>query len=236
MHEKKDINVVLFLSKWNKQNQKQTSKTQRINLLLKCLPSLSRPKRYCDWKKLSSYAPLPFKLTKISYLWYCKTVYFSFERWSLFKSKQSSNFWSYLPNITHQSILPWLYTGIQSALQMQNYRSSLCLHSVQPNHPYIQCHSWHTDVHSLRMHKVLDLLQLVYLKIDQISLFRFSNICELILLYEEISNLSERKSTYQPEKCWEKELVSSRDACLSDTWALQSENILIKMEHTKEFK
>lgn len=58
LHEKKnvnpkDINVVLFLSKWNRQKQKQTNKTQRINLLLKCIPSLSKPKRYCDWNKLS---------------------------------------------------------------------------------------------------------------------------------------------------------------------------------------
>lgn len=142
----------------------------------------------------------PAKLTKISCWWHCKTQLIS--HWNIetcLKVKKAQWFMN-LPSITHQSILPWLYTGTQSTLQMQNYQSWLCLHLVQPIRPYIQCHSWHTDVHSLRMHKVLDLLQLVYLKMEQkkseLSVLKFSWVNSL---HEEI-DLLEGKSRYQPEK------------------------------------
>lgn len=113
-----------------------------------------------------------------------------------------------LPSTTHQSILPWLYTGTQSAWQMQSYQSWLCLHLVQPIHPYIQCHSWHTDGHSLRMHKVLDLLQLVYLENDQkveLWVLRFSWVNPS---HEEISTLLWDKSRFQAEKSNTRELQS----------------------------
>lgn len=188
-------------------------------MFLKCLFSLRSPVRCCDWKKyavelISCKTHQDFLLTVLYFISHlnieaCLEV-------------NKAQWFMNLPNITHQSILPWLCTGTQSTLQMQNYQSWLCLHLVQPIHPYIQCHSWHTDVHSLRMHKVLDLLQLVYLKIDKkIRTFKFSNFCELTLHMKK----------YQP--CWKEIQVSTwemlRNAThgsfgafsLSHIWSLQ---------------
>lgn len=133
-------------------------------MFLKCLFSLRSPVRCCDWQKYA--VELISCKTHQDFL---LTVFYFISHLNIEACLEvnKAQWFMNLPSITHQSILPWLCTGTQSTLQMQNYRSWLCLHLVQPIHPYIQCHSWHTDVHSLRMHKVLDLLQLVYLKIDK---------------------------------------------------------------------
>lgn len=152
----KDINVVLHLSKWNRQKKKNPSNKQWINLFLKCPFSLRNPLAGCDWNKCAAE------------LVSCKTHqdFLLMAQLNPHLSREAQWFMN-LPSTTHQSILPWLYTGTQSALQTQSYQSWWCLRLVQPIHPYIRCRSWRTDGRSLRMHKVLDRLQLGYLEKDQ---------------------------------------------------------------------
>lgn len=159
----KDINVVLHLSKRNR--QKKASNKQWINLFLKCPFSLRNPVTGYDWNKYA--AELVSCKTHQNLLLMWNTTQLPLGNRGANLKANKAEWWMNLPSTTHQSTPPWWCTGTQSALQTQSCRSWLCPHWAQPIHPYIRCHSWRTGGHSLRMHKVLDRLQRVYLEKDQ---------------------------------------------------------------------